>query len=133
MRGKKSNNEFVSGFIVKCCESNIFTPDDIIKEAEKEISIIDEQLRKLNELKKRKSGLLDVLNMFEKKENLDLQVKFHSISNRIIAKQICENLPYTGTHACVHELLSIKVLNKSNGKIIAGENYNQFKDFLKNG
>ncbi len=66
-KGKKIDHEFVSEFIQKCVKENKKTSKEIVLEAKEIIKKIDKQLIKINELKKKRSKLLDVIGSFDEK------------------------------------------------------------------
>jgi len=65
MRGKKTDPEFVSLFITDCVKEGKETPEAICAHARKMITEIDEAIKEIEEDKKFRSKLLDVIASFE--------------------------------------------------------------------
>jgi hypothetical protein len=61
MRGKKKHPEFVADYIEKCSQFGISNLNEISNLARQEIIDIDAELYRINELKKRRSLLLNVI------------------------------------------------------------------------
>jgi dGTP triphosphohydrolase len=96
MKGKKKDLSFINSFIEDCINNSITNAEDIANLALEEISIIDEQIKKIEYLKEKRCKLLDVIEMFDKKEKnfiLDMKIlRLHSVHNKNIAKLICSSL-----------------------------------------
>lgn len=63
-RGKLADNSFVSSFIAKCVAKGKASHTQVCEEASLKIKEIDEKLAEVQELKKERSNLTDVVNMF---------------------------------------------------------------------
>lgn len=65
MRGKSVDAEFISVFIEKCVQKDKVTPKDIAHEAKIKINDIDHKIKMIEELKKERSKLIDVISSFD--------------------------------------------------------------------
>ncbi len=93
MKGKKVDLDFVSSFIESCIAKNISKSEDIADLAISQISEIDEQLKQIENLKLKRSKLLDVVDVFSKKEkhlviNKEI-LNLFKITDKNIANLIC--------------------------------------------
>lgn len=97
MKGKKIDSEFVTNFIEKCVSSNIFSTEEILHSAKSEISDIDNKIKEVENLKKIRSKLLDVVLTFENKtipsKLQDYKIlQLFNIKNKNICKFICDKI-----------------------------------------
>lgn len=111
MRGKKIDKDFVTSFIIDCAAKNKTTDAEIISEAKLKISEIDNQIKQVEDLKKIRSKLLDVVISLGKndKKNLDKEIKvlsLYDINHIQIAKYICDLIKN-------HEKINIKNIYKN--------------------
>lgn len=70
MKGKKTDFNFINSFVEECISKNLFSSEDFLKEANNQIMAIDLKLKEIDNLKKLRSSLLDVVHVFnlEKKD-----------------------------------------------------------------
>lgn len=148
MRGKKSDAEFISEFIAECVRSGHDTPDEIVKRARQDINRIDDEIRRVEQLRITRSKLLDVISTFEKQtkpskvEEAKL-LSFFKIQQPQVCKYICDRLKtnvvsveevskskYSTTDVmfCIKQLLEHRVISKSGIHLLRGE---KFEDYLK--
>jgi len=66
MKGKKTDNEFISSFIADCCSEGKFSINEFICEANRQIKDIEEKIIEVEKLKKRRLKLADVIFAFTK-------------------------------------------------------------------
>jgi len=79
MRGKNFDVGFISEFVQECCSENKTSPKDISSEARIRLDRIDSELRRIEELKLKRSKLLDVISSFNvEEETTDNEQKFSS-------------------------------------------------------
>lgn len=152
MRGKKVDTDFLSQFISQCVGKNIFTQDDIVKQAKSEISNIDEQIKKVEKLKVVRSKLLDVVSTFEKKHSSHKEeikaLSFFQMQKPDICQYICrylknENISietlYSGRYPvadiifCVKQLIEHKIVSKTGDILIRGDAFDEYIDFFLRG
>jgi hypothetical protein len=142
MKGKKLDNNFIANFIINCSKSNIISKEDILNKAREEIELIDFQLKKILEIKKRRSKLVDVVESFKIKKDKTqdkLYLGFFGISNLNLAKMICDSLPFLigesfgedltskiGKELCDQKILKLQEIN-----LVRDENFEYFMEFLE--
>lgn len=149
MKGKKVDNHFVSNFISDCCSTGKLTTDEIVASAKSQIDEIDRKIIEVENLKKQRSKLLDVVIVFDRNHRSGSQIdevliKFHRVKDKKIAQRICaeifryssvveikEAFPRVEEIFCMKQLLEFEVLQRNEDTIIAGKNYPAFKNFLK--
>lgn len=146
MRGKKADTEFISQYIINCTASGKSSPQEIYVQAEQEIQKIDEQIKNIESLKKHRSKLIDVVNLFkDKKDNSeDINiVNFYKITNINLAYRICSHVlnkeqsldaPENKAEKLqtLKKLVDLSILKKSNGLIEQGPLFNNFYFYVKN-
>jgi hypothetical protein len=146
MRGKKSDVDFVSNFIIECAQNNKNSPDQILQEAKNKIDLIDFEIQKIEQLKIIRSKLLDVVNTFDnKKQSKDGEksLELFQIKNHHICKYICvilkskpvkveeiKNSKYTTQDIlfCIKQLIEYKVLSKTGNILLRGD---KFEEYMK--
>lgn len=149
MKGKKVDNLFVSDFISNCCETGRVTVDQIAESAKAQMDEIDQKIAEVEDLKKYRSKLLDVLIVFDRNHRHGPQidqvlVNFHRVKDKRMARTLCEKIfSYSNVHEikkafpsteeihCVKQLLEFNILQRIEETIKAGENFPAFKNFLK--
>ncbi len=149
MKGKKSDPNFLSQFIIDCVSMGKSSSEDMLEHAKKQIQDIDFKIKEVENLKPLRSKLLDVISVFEKTEETNLSkdcklLLYFKIQNPEICKFVCDlvkDSPFKISkivHStfseqdiifCIKELLENKVLYKSNDHILRGEAY---YDYIKN-
>lgn len=134
MRGHKKNHNFIIDYIKSCFKQNKLTAHDICLSAKNRIDFIDEKIKEVEELKKEKKLLVDVLDHFHyKNDQFDkLELQFFSIENKNIAIKICQTIPneiITNDEYeifCLKQLVYFKVLECFNGIFYPSINYDKF-------
>ena len=92
MKGKKKDYEFISSFMEDCIKNNLFSQDEILNFAKEEIKKIDDYLINAENLKKKRSKILDVVCMLDKskiKTNYEY-LNFFNIKNIDLSIEICK-------------------------------------------
>lgn len=151
MRGKKIDRDFVSQFILSCSLQNKCCSHEIINEAKDQISKIDSKIQEIENLKKTRSKLLDVILSFdtitkEKFSEIEKQnIHLFKIDNLVLSKEICDllkskndinikdiNKKYSEDEIiwCLKQLLTNKVIIKINNIIIKGDNFRNYLKFV---
>lgn len=151
MKGKKNNTEFISEFITSCISYGFSSSDDILSLAKEQISDIDIKIKEINDLKIRRSNLLDVISSFESKEkqnniNEIKRLNYYSIgSNLECCKSICKIIENKNTdisviiNSCdkfsqsdilfnIKRLIANKIIHKIGEVILKGDYY---EDYIK--
>ena len=149
MKGKKIDNAFVSNFISESCAIGKLTTDEIVARAQNQIMEIDQKIVEVENLKKVRSKLLDVVITFDRNRRSGHQLdetllKFHRVKDKKIAQRVCDNIfrysnvieikqAFSSAEEifCVKQLLEFNILQRTEETIKAGENYPAFKTFLK--
>lgn len=149
MKGKKVDNAFVSNFISESVANGKVTTNEIVARAQDQISEIDQKIIEVENLKKIRSKLLDVVITFDRNHRSGHQldevlIKFHRVKDKRMAQRICDNIfrynnvveikqafPSVEEIYCVKQLLEFNILQRAEETIKAGENFPAFKSFLK--
>ena len=149
MKGKKADAAFVADYVLKCAKKKIASPEEIIKEAESEISKIDDILKSVIDLKKKRSKLVDVVSVFQTKEKEvstdKAKLDFYTIKDLKFASSFIEALPVLDECEFFTEVVSkeamflikqfvnLKVLsyNSVTHKLVKAERFDEFVSFLK--
>lgn len=150
MRGKKVDINFVSEYISNCAQNNIVGANAISDKVLEEISHIDTQIKAVEDLKKRRSKLLDVITTLNKetknKSGSDV-IEFYRLSSISISANIIsmmkgralsldtfEDYPekeQDKIFLAVKEMLKIGILVRAEDDIKAGDRFDEFWNFIK--
>lgn len=147
MKGKKINNEFVISFIAQCIQSGYNTPKEITNKAQIEIDEISKKIQEIENLKKIRSNLLDVISCFENKnknyyiDNLNLyKIKNHHICQYIVSLLKDHSILMSDLQTnqftehdlifCVKQLLEYHVISKIGITLLKGEKFQEYIDLL---
>lgn len=150
MRGKKVDINFVSEYISNCAQNNIVGANAISDKVLEEISHIDTQIKAVEDLKKRRSKLLDVittLNKETKNKSGSEVIEFYRLSSISISANIIsmmkgralsldtfEDYPekeQDKIFLAVKEMLKIGILVRAEDDIKAGDRFDEFWNFIK--
>ena len=149
MRGKKIDVDFVSTFITDCVIKDISLSEDICKEAKLQIADIDAEIRRVEDLKIRRSKLNDVVITFDKLKISNSKEKEHlsffEVKDKNLANLICKFIPSECTLLLSHirynrgscllvieELLRLNILSRNNNILNKGLLFDDYKNFLRN-
>jgi hypothetical protein len=152
MRGKKVDPGFVSEFIQECVTNlGIYSSDDIVKHAKSLIQEIDDEIKMLENKKKKRSKLLDVISAFEKvdkdKGEEAKMLSFFKLQYPKTCKEICDLLKYQvksipalswasfGDNAaehnfCIKQMIEAKILTKTGDQLFRGERFDEYMTFV---
>ena len=145
MKGKKVDAVFLSQFIEDCLTNNIVSNEEILKSAQDQILEIDNKIKEVENLKKKRSKLLDVILTFnsnkkDRKEDIRI-LQFYKIKNHDISFLICNQIKNgeisindlnSGNYCasdfnfCIKQLIEHKVLNLSKDILLKGSMYNLY-------
>lgn len=93
MKGKKPDQEFITNYIANCIENGISSSDDILQQTIDQIKIIDDKIKEVEHLKNKRSKLLDIISIFNKKNECDgddkMMLSFYRMTNIGCLKSIC--------------------------------------------
>lgn len=151
-KGKKQDLDFVNQFIEKCVTDGINNAEDIVALANQNILEIDKKIKEVEELKKIRPKLLDVISTFNssiisnnKSEASSLSL--YNISNKNICSYIClsikeaaisiRDLDYNLYNKLdliftIKQLLENKVISKHGEYLLRGDLYDLYvKDVMK--
>lgn len=141
MKGKKSDTAFIAEFVGECAKQGIFSPNEISEKAKSEIESIDNNIRKISDLKNKRSKLLDVLDSFKTPaKNMEIErlhLSFFQIKNLHLAKQLCSNLDFIidslpkDSIFIVKQMILLKIFKLEKNRFSAGPCYNDFINFLR--
>lgn len=145
MKGKKIDFIFLNDFISQCLLENKSSMEEIINSAQLKINYIDDEIKKIEELKKLRSKLLDVILSLDKSEKIkqdySLILNLFKINNHNLCKKIlsCIDKDFTLDKLklldsdtsevlfCYKQLLENNVLSIYNEKIVPGKYYQDYK------
>ncbi len=145
MKGKKSDPEFVAEFIKESVELGLFSSDDIVGRAQKHIEAIDQMIKLVEESKKKRAKLLDVISAFEnhKKDKVEEMklLSFFSLEDRPTCKFICDMVKLQPLSAderqldpdarfAIKQLLEAKILLRVKDSIERGERFDEYMTFV---
>jgi hypothetical protein len=149
MKGKKSDPEFLSQFIERCIWQNINTPEEMVGVAQAEIEEINHKILEVEELKVKRSKLLDVVANFQKPNKSKLQeaelISFFQIQYPDICFYICELMKkcnctlqelynpkfnLSDTNFCIKQLLEHQVIIKVGNSFLRGEAFEKYLKFI---
>jgi len=154
MRGKKVDSQFVSDFIASCVTSGYDTPEKIIQYTMDCLSDIDNEIKRVEELKIRRSKLVDVISTLDKpvKPNRSREAQilgFFKIKHPEICQALCDALkskaqtmedlvnnikhPRMDVLFCIKQLLEHKVIFRSGEHLLRGEAYDTYLKFVLKG
>lgn len=150
MRGKKVDINFVSDYISHCAKDNVVGTNAITEKVLEEISQIDAQIKAVEELKRRRSKLLDVittLNKETKNKSGSEVIEFFRLSSisvsaniinmmkgRALSLDTFEDYPekeQDKIFLAIKEMLKIGILVRSDDDIKAGDRFDEFWNFIK--
>lgn len=94
MKGKKADNEFVSQYISQCLLENKLSQYEIYEKAQNEIVEIDQKIKEAEELKKKRSKLLDVVERFSDEKKCKKEIDILKLFN-ITNKSLCQVIWHT--------------------------------------
>jgi len=95
MKGKKFDYEFLSEYMDECIEQGYTTANDMCELAKNEVIEIDHAIREVEEKKKRRSKLLNVIEEFDKKKTSKKGAKilaYLDIGDPVLNKIICQSI-----------------------------------------
>ena len=144
MKGKKTDFNFITEYINKCLEANISTNESIVNKAKEEISIIDDKIKEIELLKKKRCQLIDVVNFLDVKHKKDnISLKYYNLHNQHICKYICDSIKEKSVEISslkeydisdiffsIKQLIELKILVKNKDCIMHGDMYHDYMNFL---
>lgn len=149
MRGKKTDSQFLTDFISDCVEHQCLTPEDMMSAAQTEIDQINDQIRKVEQLKVRRSKLLDVIATFKEPQKASKEevriLSFFQIQNPHICKFICDAIKVAPCNReklnssqyfshdinfCIKQLLEQRVIAKMGESLLRGEMFDEYSKFV---
>jgi uncharacterized protein YktA (UPF0223 family) len=149
MRGKKVDSQFLTDFISSCIMKGNTTPDEMALAAQREIDFINSEIRKVEDLKLRRSKLLDVVVTFKEPVKANKEeariLTFFQIQNPHICKFLIDLIkinplnreelicPFFSSHDvnfCVKQLLEHRVIAKVGETLLRGENFDEYLRFV---
>lgn len=153
MKGKKKDVLFISEFIADCVVAGKDTPQDIVRHAKNLIANCDEEIKRVESLRIKRSKLLDVIETFEStsKNHKPEEVKilsFIKIQNAKICGWICRSLADKAVKIddlfcaeiskqdiifAIKQLLEYKIISKVGDSFIRGELFEEYLQFVLKG
>ena len=151
MRGKKTDPEFVSKFITDCVREGIETPEAIVIKAKSMIAEIDEAIKEIEEDKKFRSKLLNVVASFDySKRDKSGDAKllpFFELKYPKECRILCEllqfetdklpamNMATFGHHTMernfsIKQLTEAKVIDRVSDQLVRGERFDEYLAFI---
>ena len=153
MKGKKTDPIFIASFIQESVLDGAETPDQIVERAKLMIIEIDEQIKAVEESKKKRTKLLDVINSFEsvKKDRAgdSKLLPFFELKYPEKCKNLCDIikkinflpainhpvLKYDHDHIaehnfCIKQLILFDILIKTGDQISQGDRFDEYMNFV---
>lgn len=149
MKGKKADPIFVSNFITNCINSGIISAEEIMNKAQSSINEIDVLIQQIEEKKKTRSKLLDVVNSFQiSNKNIDNDIYLlglFNIHNFNICKYICNLLkvssisisdlesspfPKEEVFFCVKQMVDNNIIHKTDKNLLQGIKFSDYLSFV---
>jgi hypothetical protein len=150
MRGKKSDPEFVSKFILSCVEQGMETPEEIVAHAKTTIEQLDVEIKKVDEKRVFRSKLLDVVISFEKPSKDKIEdaklLEFFKLCDPERCLKICEiikeneafpitNMSFFGDDTadynfCIKQLLEANIIVREKDCLHCGERFSEYMKFV---
>ena len=115
MRGKTVDVDFMAKFIQECCESNKTSSQDIALEAKSQINEIDIQIKNIENLKSKRSKLINVVNFLVVDESESDKEASFAKNNALtleFSKEICALIEKSGEVTVSEMLTSLGESNK---------------------
>lgn len=148
MRGKKADTVFISQFVSECIKEGFTTSDEIVKRAKHQLDQIDLEILAIENKKKTRSQLLDVILAFEKqtkdKTKEADKLSFYDLADQNNCRHICGFVKHHPFHIdeqrlnhderfALKQLIERKIIARdwfSTMNIIQGERYNEYMQFI---
>lgn len=152
MRGKKSDSAFVTVYIQESVLAGCNNPITIADRAKKRIQEIDEQIRKVEELKLERSKLLDVVFSFEKVEKNKTGearvLSFFKLNYPDICKFLCQIIqngpidigsnfqslgsgdPNPHMKFSIKQMIECRILSRVGDTVIRGDRFDEYMSFI---
>lgn len=150
MRGKKIDTAFVAEYISTCALQGKISPEEIVSQAEQDVKSIDDKIKEVEDLKKLRSKLIDVVYTLNEKSNdkaTDITIlNFYKVKNFPLALSLCALVENSSKSMdvvktsfssqedslfVVKELLEISVLKRNGKNIEKGHLFNEFLSYAK--
>ena len=151
MKGKKADTQFITNFIAESVAKGFVTPEQITKYAQSLVTGIDEEIIAVEQKKKTRSKLLDVIEAFNKssKDKTEETKKLPMLSFDYldICQLICSDIEsykqltiyalpnYTQdsdkVKYSIKQLLEANIIERVENNLIAGNKFNEFKEYHK--
>lgn len=150
MKGKKTDPIFVASFIAESVLSGAETPEQIVARAKRMVIEIDEQIKAVEESKKKRTKLLDVIASFEKgKKDRAEDAKllpFFELKYPEKCKDLCDTMKEVnflpvlswasfGDKAaehnfCIKQLLEFEIIMKVGDQWSQGKRFDEYMNFV---
>lgn len=153
MRGKKIDTNFVAEFVTTCVKEGKVSSETISADAYKKIAEIDLQIKAVDELKKLRSKLYDVIISFDEKSVKDksedkIILDFYSVEDKKLASEIINSIEKNnqfvftfpipkeisdpdGMIFCIKQMSRLKIISpQEKGIFLRGVNYQAYVDFF---
>jgi hypothetical protein len=148
MRGKKTDPEFVSQFLAQCISRGLIAPEEMVKAAKSELQVIDDKIKEVEQLKLKRSKLLDVIRTFEKPESKEEEIRllpFFNLQYPSTCRKICKSMIEIDSDGssfvafedkdpelvfCIKQLVEAKIISNINHCLFRGEMFNEYMRFV---
>jgi predicted transcriptional regulator len=143
MKGKKKDTQFISLFLEDCIKQGLIESSQIVQHAQQIINNIDQKIKEVEQLKIKRSKLLDVLEIFPAEQVLSipevLVISFFQITGDL-PKRICNLLkkkPITKKQIgvgftqhqinfCLKQLLQQNIIEREGNVFRRGKNFDLY-------
>jgi hypothetical protein len=149
MKGKKSDPEFVASFIQESAQQGSITSEQIVSRAQSMINQIDQEIREIEDKKKLRGKLLDVVSALEERVQPDKTVEakllpFFDLKYPIICKEICQTLKHQKSFTplanykgydlevkfCLKQLLLANIIARVGDHFEQGTRFEEYLQFV---
>lgn len=146
MKGKKSDPLFVSSFIQESIKLGAISPEQIAQRAQEMIFNIDQEIKLIENKKKIRSKLLDVISTFQQKNDHKLQesklLPFYNLYYPNICHKLAFVLEENGianlkdylsgeAKLSIKQLVQLKIIKIDNKVIMPDLQFNAYQQFIK--
>lgn len=152
MRGKKIDTTFVAEFISSCVKEGKTSSEAIVASAKEKIEDIDKKIKGVEDLKKIRSKLCDILISFNEERDRSADriiLDFYTIENKLISIAIIEAMEQNNKELSydfrklaefgkpddvvfiIKQMSKLKILRQLAELLVPGDNYWSYQKFLE--
>ena len=146
LKGKRIDSEFVSSFIEKCIGNNLLSTEEMLNFARNELLNIDSKIKEVENLKKIRPKILDVICTLQSDKKLNKSEDYKvlllfNIKDKNICRFICKSIKEKpidingllsekynvgDINFAIKQLIELKVLYKSGNYLLRGDMFDSY-------